>query len=96
MRSVLISAAGRAFAVLVVVLTAVGTIWAVLFKVWHPLWGDASTPVIAAHGAHFACNPRLDMCYSTSPAWTIPLAVAIALTGLLVAVTLYRPSPISR
>ena len=85
MLRLVISAARRALAALVLMLAVIAAIDAALFKVWHPYWGDAAKPPLF----HLDCSRTL--CYSTRPGWAIPVAIAIGLVGIIVAALIYRP-----
>jgi hypothetical protein len=87
---VVISAVRRGLAALVLVLAGIASVDAALFKVWHPVWDSpkAITPE-QLQGLHIDCTRSV--CYSTSPGWTIPVAIVVALLGILVAALIYRP-----
>jgi hypothetical protein len=91
MDRVVIAAISRALAAGVLLAAALGATWAAMFKVSHPVWGMG----IRAVGVSVpACSPGIP-CVTTSPGWTIPVAVAIGLAGVVAAVLLHRPRPVS-
>jgi low affinity Fe/Cu permease len=92
---VVISAVFRALAATVLVLTGVLAVWAATFKVWYfqipELGGKADfNPGPPAPVPHSDCIAGGVSCVGVSPAWTIPVALAIGVIGLLAVVLLYR------
>ena len=85
------SALRRAVAALVLFGAVLIAVDLATYKEWHPSWGFASLPAVPAmvKSIHMDCSRSL--CYSTRPTWTIPVAIAIGLVGILVAARIYRP-----
>jgi len=93
MRGVALSTIRRALAVFVLVLAAVLAAWVVLFRVWYPRAGDA--PISYSRAVPRAECSTVGGCYGVRPEWALPAAVALAVAGILAAVVLHRPRPIS-
>jgi low affinity Fe/Cu permease len=93
MGRVVIAASRRALAAFVLLLAGLLAVWAATFKVWylHPsvIGGKAMLPLPPAPAPHSDCLAGGTPCVGVSPAWTIPVALAIAAIGLLVVVLLH-------
>lgn len=102
MPRLLISAGRRGLAAVVLFFAGIAAVDAALFKVWHPayppeLGGKAVAPkVIQQLEAHRQVDCSISACYSTSPNWTIPVAIVVGLTGALIAALIYRPRTVAR
>jgi hypothetical protein len=95
----LIAAGRRGLAAVVLFLAGVAAVDATTFKVWHPallpdFGGKTAKPEVVQHlQAQFNCSVSHHYCAPVSPGWAIPVAIAVGLIGVVVAVLIYRPRP---
>jgi len=90
MGRVVFAAGRRALAVLALLVAALLATWVALFRVWYEAGiGEWASPRRVPHSACalYSATP----CYSVRPGWTIPVAIAIGLIGVLIAVLLHTP-----
>jgi hypothetical protein len=88
-----VSAVRRALAVVALVVAGLLATWVALFRVGHPdvplAGGKAPPPGVTYHFAT-RCAVGTNYCIPVGPEWTIPLAIAIGVVGLFLAVLLHR------
>jgi low affinity Fe/Cu permease len=98
MSAVVIAASRRALAAFVLLIAGLLAVWAATFRVWYVFApslavgkaGGPYLPPAPVPKADCTAGGGLEPCNGVSPAWTIPVALAIGVIGLLVVVLLYR------
>lgn len=93
MGSVVVAASRRALAVAVLFVAGLLAAWVALFRVGHPdfpIAGGKAYPPGIRYQFPDRCAVGTNYCNAVRPEWTIPLAIAVLLVGVVLAALIHR------